>query len=75
MRGTGFALGHRRLSILDLSAAGRQPFTSEDRRFWMVYNGEIFNYLELKHELENKGINFTTDTDTGTVKRIQAMGH
>ncbi len=43
----GVALGHRRLAVLDLSEAGRQPMTSRDRRWTIVLNGEIFNYLDL----------------------------
>lgn len=57
-------LGHRRLSIIDLSAAGRQPFASEDGRYQLVYNGEIYNYIELRVELEKLGWNFKTKTDT-----------
>jgi asparagine synthase (glutamine-hydrolysing) len=60
----GVAMGHRRLSILDLSVAGRQPFVSRDNRFWMVYNGEIYNYLELRAELVGLGYTFRTSTDT-----------
>jgi asparagine synthase (glutamine-hydrolysing) len=54
-------LGHRRLSILDLSAAGRQPMASADGRYHVVYNGEIYNYLELRAEL---GGTFATGSDT-----------
>ena len=57
-------LGHRRLSILDTSAAGHQPFFSADRRFALTYNGEIYNYLEVKKELEAKGYQFKTTCDT-----------
>lgn len=67
MSGAGVAMGHRRLSILDLSHAGRQPFTSKDRQLWMVYNGEIFNYLEIRSELEGCGCTFETSTDTEVV--------
>jgi asparagine synthase (glutamine-hydrolysing) len=55
---------HRRLSILDLSAAGRQPMTSSDGRYHIVFNGEIYNYLELRSELQRSGFNFRTETDT-----------
>lgn len=56
--------GFVRLSIIDLSPAGHQPFKSEDERYVMVYNGEIFNYIELRDELERFGYNFKTQTDT-----------
>lgn len=59
---TGFA--HRRLSIIDLSAAGRQPMTTSDGRYAIVYNGEIYNYVELRKALEQRGVSFRTNTDT-----------
>lgn len=59
-------LGSRRLSILDLSSNGRQPM-SDDKGHWIVYNGEIFNYVELRRELESRGHNFRTGTDTEVV--------
>ncbi len=58
----GFA--HRRLSILDTSEAGRQPMASADGRVWITFNGEIYNYLELRAELEPLGFTFATGTDT-----------
>lgn len=57
-------LGHRRLSIIDTSSAGEQPFFSENRRYALTYNGEIYNYLEIRKELEAKGYRFKTDCDT-----------
>jgi len=57
-------LGHRRLSIIDLSADGHQPFQSDDGRFQLVYNGEIYNYIELRDELKLLGWQFRTKTDT-----------
>ncbi|MBQ2683494.1 MAG: asparagine synthase (glutamine-hydrolyzing) [Thermoguttaceae bacterium] len=60
----GAALGHRRLSIIDLSSAGRQPLANEDGSVWVTFNGEIYNYLELRRELLEKGHRFKTDTDT-----------
>lgn len=57
-------LGHRRLSILDVSSAGHQPFFSENKRFVLTYNGEIYNFLEVKKELETKGYQFKTECDT-----------
>lgn len=56
--------GHRRLSIIDTTSAGHQPFFSADKRFVLTYNGEIYNYLEIKAELEAKGYKFHTDCDT-----------
>lgn len=57
------ALGHRRLAIIDLSEDGHQPFLYHNR-YVLVFNGEIYNYRELREELEQKGITFTTKTDT-----------
>lgn len=59
----GLALGHLRLSIIDLQS-GQQPMSSHDGRFWVVFNGEIFNYHELRSELESKGRVFRTRSDT-----------
>jgi asparagine synthase (glutamine-hydrolysing) len=58
------ALGHRRLSILDLSDAGRQPMASASGKQWLVFNGEIYNYLELRAELVQLGHSFRSGTDT-----------
>nr|WP_136632377.1 asparagine synthase (glutamine-hydrolyzing) [Marinobacter salsuginis] len=58
------ALSHRRLSILDLSEAGNQPMVSSSGRYVIAFNGEIYNYLELKAELEGQGYSFRTRTDT-----------
>ncbi len=60
------ALGHRRLSILDLSDAGRQPMAYEDH-LHLTYNGEVYNYVELRRELEAAGFAFRTRTDTEVV--------
>ncbi len=57
-------LGHRRLAIIDTSAAGHQPMLSEDGRYALTFNGEIYNYRELRAELEGRGTLFRTDTDT-----------
>ena len=58
------ALGHRRLSIIDLSDAAQQPMSYADGRYWIVYNGEIYNYLELRDELQAAGHQFRTRSDT-----------
>lgn len=58
------SLGQTRLSIIDLSSAGHQPMFSRDGNFIIVFNGEIFNYRELREELRNKGCQFVSDTDT-----------
>jgi len=57
-------LAHARLSIIDLSSAGNQPIHNEDKTVWIVFNGEIFNYPELRKDLEGKGHRFYTQTDT-----------
>jgi asparagine synthase (glutamine-hydrolysing) len=57
-------LGHRRLSVIDLSHYGHQPMSSSDRRFWVVYNGEIYNFPEIRTELKGKGHVFRTRNDT-----------
>ena len=56
--------GHRRLSIIDLSSAGHQPMTRGNGRYWIVFNGEIYNYQELRQRLEGRGVTFRTATDT-----------
>ncbi len=58
------ALGHRRLAIIDLSPAGHQPMCTADGRYWITYNGEVYNYVELRAELEQAGHRFDTNTDT-----------
>ena len=60
-------LGHRRLSIIDLSAAGFQPMVSADHRYWLSYNGEVYNFRELRSELEAKGYWFRSQTDSEVV--------
>lgn len=57
-------LGHTRLAIIDLSEAGRQPMPNEDGSVWVTYNGEIYNFLELRALLEQKGHQFRSRTDT-----------
>lgn len=62
-----YSLGHNRLSIIDLSQAGHQPMHSKDKRYTIVYNGEIYNYLDIKKELIAKGYTFVSDTDTEVI--------
>jgi asparagine synthase (glutamine-hydrolysing) len=64
---TGVALGFRRLAIIDLSDAGMQPFASEDGRLRLLHNGEVYNYRELRRELEPKGHRFRSATDTEVI--------
>ena len=63
-------LGHRRLSILDISAAGHQPFLSENGRYVMVYNGEIYNYKDFYPELKSNGFDIKTNSDTEVLLKL-----
>lgn len=65
------ALGHNRLSILDLSDAARQPFTYH-HRYHLVHNGELYNYIELRNELKQKGFSFSTQSDTEVIAAAYA---
>ena len=60
-------LGHRRLAIIELSDLGHQPMTTPDGRLTIVYNGEIYNHLELRPELERRGCTFASGSDTETI--------
>src|SRR5262245_25699231 len=62
----GVALGHRRLSIIDL-ATGGQPMSNEDGTVWVTFNGQIYNFQDLRHRLEGSGHKFRTDSDTETI--------
>jgi len=68
----GIALGHRRLSILDLSSAGHQPMKSGDDRFVIVYNGEIYNFAQLRQELNGLGESFSSTSDTEVILKCVA---
>ena len=60
------SIGHRRLSIIDI-ASGAQPMSNIDKTIWITYNGEIYNYLEIKKELEKMGFSFKTNSDTEVI--------
>lgn len=68
--GISIGLGHKRLSIVDLSAAARQPMTNEDGTVWLVCNGEIYNFRELRAELRDKGHVFRSGSDTETILHL-----
>lgn len=64
------ALGHRRLSIIDLSSAGRQPMANEDQSLWLVCNGEIYNHKALREELRSKGHSFRSQSDSEVILHL-----
>jgi len=70
--GENVGLGNVRLSIIDLKS-GQQPVSDESENYWIVYNGEIFNYKELRTQIENKGIRLKTQCDTEVVVQMYAM--
>jgi asparagine synthase (glutamine-hydrolysing) len=61
------SLGHRRLSIIDLSEGGHQPMPNDDETIWITYNGELYNFQEIKKELQKKGYKFRSKSDTEVV--------
>jgi asparagine synthase (glutamine-hydrolysing) len=63
------ALGHRRLAIIDVSNNGLQPMADPSGRFHLIFNGELYNYLELRHQLAQRGETFRTDTDSEVLLR------
>ena len=65
------ALAHARLSIIDL-VCGQQPMSLEDGRLWITFNGEIFNYIELREELTQQGCRFQTESDTEVILHLYA---
>src|SRR5713226_4045358 len=68
----GVALGSRRLSILDLSEQGHMPMSTPDGRYWITYNGEVYNFAELRSILESRGRRFRSNTDTEVVLNLYA---
>jgi asparagine synthase (glutamine-hydrolysing) len=69
-RAQRLALGHRRLSIIDLSSAGHQPMANEDGTVWITYNGEVYNHPQLRAELEARGHRFRSKTDTEAIVHL-----
>jgi asparagine synthase (glutamine-hydrolysing) len=69
-RGADWMLGFRRLAILDLSPAGHQPMGTSGGRHWLVFNGEIYNYLELRRNLEQEGVAFRSGSDTEVLLQL-----
>lgn len=65
-------LGSRRLSIIDLSLKGHMPMHTPDERYWIVYNGEVYNFIELRQYLEAKGVIFRSHTDTEVILQLYA---
>ena len=72
----GVVLGHRRLAILDLASRANQPMRSDDTRYSIVFNGEIYNFRELRKTLERQGVLFRTTSDTEVLLELYAReGH
>ncbi len=65
--GESIALGHRRLSIIDLSAGGHEPMSDRSGQVWLTFNGEIYNFLELRRELEARGHSFRSESDAEVI--------
>ena len=66
-KNANLGLGHRRLSIFDLSDSGKQPMAYANNRYWITYNGEVYNFIEIRKELEGLGCHFKTNTDTEVI--------
>jgi asparagine synthase (glutamine-hydrolysing) len=66
-------LGHRRLSIIDTSSVAHQPMWDESKRYCIIFNGEIFNYQELRQQLSNKGITFFSQSDTEVLLKLYIL--
>ena len=68
--GSKIGLGHRRLSVIDVSSAGHQPMSNEDRSIWLVMNGEVYNFPEIRIDLEQRGHVFKSHTDTEVILHL-----
>ena len=66
-------LGHRRLAIVDLSVRGRQPMSYAEGRYWLTYNGVVYNYLEVREELRGLGHRFVSDSDSEVILAAYAQ--
>ena len=71
----GIAFSHRRLSIIDLSRSGQQPMASSNDRYVICYNGEVYNFKELRRELESTGKSFKSNSDTEVDECSKLMTH
>lgn len=69
------AFAHRRLSIVDLSICGHQPLSIDNNDYWIIYNGEVYNYLEVRQELELLGYKFNSNSDTEVILRAYSHWH
>ena len=69
----GSGIAHRRLAILDLSPAGGQPMSTPDQRYWITFNGEVYNFQEIREELQSKGEQFYSTGDTEVILRAYAV--
>lgn len=67
------ALIHRRLSIIDLSSRAHQPMSTTDKRFWIIFSGEIYNYRELRKEIQDANIPLSSESDTEVILNLYAM--
>jgi asparagine synthase (glutamine-hydrolysing) len=70
---SNMVLGHRRLSIVELSAKGHQPMSTLDQRYWIVFNGEIYNHKELRDDMAKEGITFASHSDTEVILAAYVM--